>query len=254
MSNAARGPHVAIAREMSAYANVAGSPMAFRDHDRLGAELVPRPHVPIVATCSGEAREQPHPERAVPFGKCGERLVEQRDDLRVGSGAHPHEAPAVAERGRASRSTSPDLPRQVGGFDERRLGDLGLAGTALRVSESQEQLHPFHAVRRAGKGAERHVVEARALLVGELLHGALGGEPRVRHRSVDGPDGETRVAMARELGEARSEVASAEHLERATRLRRGGGVAATTGSRGGAPRTSRHARSEGDPLGPGCRR
>ena len=58
-----------------------------------------RPHVPSSRRGPGEAREQPHPDRAVSFGKRSERLVQQRDDLRVGSGAHPHEAPAVADRG-----------------------------------------------------------------------------------------------------------------------------------------------------------
>jgi AmiR/NasT family two-component response regulator len=144
--------------------------------------------------------------------------VQQRDDLGVRARSHPHEAPAVAEGGASEPLDVSHLSRQVGRFDERGLRDIGVANAALRVAESEEQLQSVRIVRRARERAQRHVVEACTLLVRELLHRPFCREPRVCHRSVHGPDGETRVAMASELREARSQVAPAQHLERAPGL------------------------------------
>ncbi len=218
MSKAARGPQVAIAREIERVRGGSGVADASRDRDGFGAELVPRPHVPVVAPRPGKPREESHPQRAVSSGEGSERLLQQGDDLRVGAGAHPHEPSAVADRGACELLHAARLPREIGGLEEGRLRDVGVAAATLGIPQGQEQLGPLGVIGRSRQRVEGHLEETSALLVRELLHRALACEPRVGHRTIDGADREAGTAMPRELGETLTEIASTEHLERAAGL------------------------------------
>ena len=208
------------------------------DRDRLGAQLIAWLHVPVVATGPGEAREQPHPQRAVALGESGERLVQQRDDPRVGSGAHPHEAPAVADRcPRRSCSVSRDWRARSAASRNVAFATVGVAAR-LCASPSDRS----SSIRSASSGAPRQRAAAPSRR-GERLPRTRAVAQHARRRAartspLDPPDrraGSRSSASRARRAEGRGRGRGAPRA--CVRPRRGDGVAATRGSPGTAPRT-----------------
>ena len=142
--------------------------------------------------------------------------MQQRDDPRVGPGPHPHESPAVPDRGTGELLGVVRLAREVGRLQKRDFAASVSPARLWRVTAREQQVGALDVVRCTARSLKRHREETSAFLERELLHRSLAGEPRVPHRAIDRTDGKARAAVPRELGESRPEVAAAQHLERAT--------------------------------------
>ncbi len=222
----------------SAYADVAGSPIrsAIATASALSSSRGRMSQSSRRAPAS-RART-PHPQRAVSWRERRKRLVQQRDDLRVGAGAHPHEPTAVADRrtrellgvgrlaarGRRHRGTSPSRRRC------RRHGSAASPSV-------EEQLDPFGVIRRARQRSERHLRrDGRPPRTRAAARPARQQAARRSPRDRPGRRGGSRSNVARaRRAESRCRVRAAPRVR--VRLRRGADGGAARGSPGTAIRT-----------------
>ena len=237
-SNAARGPQMAIAREISAYADVAGSPMrsAIATASALSSSrgcMSQSSRRAPARRASSRTLSALSPRGAPQVASCSSGMILVSD-----AGSHPHEAPAVADRGprelarrRACWRARSAASRNVA------FATVGVAGATLCVAKQQEQLDSFGVVRCAAS--------TRAAPCGR-------GERPPRTRAVAQPD-RRRAARTSPLDRpdrragSRSSASRAQRAESrgrgrgapraCVRPRRGDDVAATRGSPGRAPRT-----------------
>ena len=154
-----------------------------RHRDRLLAERIAALRRARGVEAHGEARHDPRAERAVPGVEGGERLLEERDLVRL-----------VQPEDEARAAVRESRPREQLGRAEplrplRRLADgllrhLDVARPAPGLAEPEEEVDALGLVGRliGGQQIERGLVLPRALLVGELGERAIGRAPRVRDR------------------------------------------------------------------------
>ena len=128
---------------------------ARRDLHSLSAQDISRVHRRLVALRAGQPGKEADPKLAVVLREESQCLPEQRDDLRIRAGAHPHESAAVSEGSASELLRVRRLSRHVGGREERCLCRGHVASFAQRVSECEQEVGPFFIGRRRGSGGAR---------------------------------------------------------------------------------------------------
>ena len=189
--------------------------LAPRHLDRLVAKRCGPVAEGRIAKRSGEPREQPHPHAAVARLDGGERLLEQRHEATVASGARPDEPPAVAE-GRAREPLAQLFaPSDLGRAPEALLRPVAVARAHLRVAHREEQVAADLLVHRVQpvEQLQAHPVQAHRLLVGQRGPRPIAGHDRVAQGLVRVAALRALEEVVRELGRVRLGIRRVDPFE-----------------------------------------
>ena len=162
-----------------------------------------------------QASQQLHALRAVVVTKGRERVLQQRDEVRIARRPAPDPPAAVAHGCRCEPVGKCAAAGDRGGVQEGRPGWGELAGPVLGLSESEEQVAmpgvvPLLAERQR---FDRHPVETGRFLVAVQPHRAVTRSSRISDRLLDIAARRGRIEMMRELPEVWLEVAGVQLLE-----------------------------------------
>jgi hypothetical protein len=182
----------------------------------LAQRVSPLPRM-LVADRSGQARQEPSPQDVDPIAESVQALLEQRNEQRIGAGATPHMASAVACGCACQLAREIGAPRNRRCLEERLPCGGHIARARYGVAARQEQLAPGSLVVwvRELERLERRFIETSGLLVGQVLERAIASAPGV----VDSlAELAPRHGMVRELGELRPRLGAVECFEGLDRL------------------------------------
>ena len=181
--------------------------------DRLPAQPVAAIPRGLVAKRSSQAGEQPGPQLDVLLGERGEPSSSNGTSRSSPRGPRPHEATAVTGSRAGQLTRQAEASGDAGGVEEGPLCRRESPAATSCLAEGEQELAARLLVRRVREleRLERHLVQARSLLVGEERERAISGAPGVAKALVEVPPGDR---VVRELGQVGSGLVAVERLER----------------------------------------
>ena len=186
-----------------------------RQLDRLAAQLGATLARLGEAQLDRQSPDEPGAQRRIVVADRLERLLEQPHQLLVDDPASHLAGGSVAERGLAEQLRRAKRASRVGRLAERavRLDRVACSGLGLAARE-QQPAAALGVRERLFERLERHLVQARGLLVGEDAGRALGGALGVLDRLRRAAGRRREREVVRQLGQRRLRRLRFELLER----------------------------------------